>query len=358
MDIYILNEALQTIDVVDAYESLIWTDRYCEYGDFELYLNANSENVRKFLLNNYLWRPDTEHVMIIESIKTDTDAENGAHLTIGGRSLESLLLRRIIWPTVDMKGYLVGQIKKIFDRNIIDPTDPKRKINNFIYEESTDDIILNLQIDMQFTGDTVYYAINKICEKFHLGFRVILRDSNFVFQLYRGEDRSYAQNKNPYVVFSPSFDNMINSDYRETNENLKNITLVAGEEQASKRKSLEVGDKEASGLHRRELYTDARDLSSLDDNGNEISSDAYDKKLIRRGEEKLKENKAEKKFEGQVETTQMYRYGEHFFMGDIVQIENEFQMEYSSRIVEYIYSDSTSGIEAYPTFEILEEAEE
>ena len=159
-------------------------------------------------------------------------------------------------------------------------------------------------------------------------------------------------------MFSPNFDNIINSDYYENNEELKTVTLVAGEGEGSARKTLTVGDITNEGLHRREMYTDARDLSSTDSNGNPISTSDYNAKLLQRGTEKLKEQKEEKKFDGQVETTKMYRYGEHFFMGDIVQVENEYNMNTSTRIVEYIRSENNNGIESYPTFEILDEKEE
>lgn len=355
MDLYVLNESLETVDVIDSFKSLIWIERYSEYGDFELYLNANKDNIRKLKMNYYLWRQDSTYLMIIEEIKTEADAENGNYLTVSGRSLESLLLRRICWSTVVLDGYLPGQVKKIFDQNIISPTDPKRKFPNFIYEIPSDERITNLKIQMQFTGETVYDAIKKICDKFKFGFRILLNNQNkFAFQIYMGIDRSYAQNKNPYVVFSPNFDNIINSEYYHSTLNVSNLALVAGEGEGSDRKTLVVGNTENSGFYRRELYVDARDLSETDSDGNQLGTDAYNALLSQRGNEKLSEYKEEKRFDDQVETTQMYRYGEHFFMGDIVQIENEYNMEAKTRIIEYVRSESDSGIESYPTFEILE----
>lgn len=356
MDLYVLNENFETTDIIDSFESLIWMERYSEYGDFELYLNANADNIRKLKIDYYLWRQDSTYLMIIEELKTESDVENGNHLTVKGRTLESLLLRRICWSTVSLDGYLPGQMKKIFDQNIISPSDTKRKFPNFVFEIPTDERITTLQVRMQFTGETVYDAVKKICDEFKLGFRIILNDlKQLVFQVYMGIDRSYAQNKNPYVVFSPNFDNIINSDYYQSTLDINTLALVAGEGEGSARKTLIVGNTENSGFHRRELYVDARDLSSTDSNGNPISTDAYNAKLKQRGNEKLAEHKEEKTFEGQVETTQMYRYGEHFFMGDIVQIENEYNMEARTRIIEYIRSESDGGVESYPTFEILEE---
>ena len=55
-------------------------------------------------------------------------------------------------------------------------------------------------------------------------------------------------------------------------------------------------------------------------------------------------------FEGQVDATRMYKYGEDFFMGDIVQIANEYDMETKVQIVEVVRSHNQSGTDVYPTF--------
>ena len=36
MDIWVLDRTLEANDIVDTFNSLIWTDRYDEYGDFVL----------------------------------------------------------------------------------------------------------------------------------------------------------------------------------------------------------------------------------------------------------------------------------------------------------------------------------
>ena len=102
-------------------------------------------------------------------------------------------------------------------------------------------------------------------------------------------------------------------------------------------------------MKRRELYTDARDVSSTVDN--ETLTDAeYKAQLSQRGLENLAENVLTKSFEGKVETTRMYRYGEDFFLGDMVQIVNEYGIEGTARVTEFIRSQSKEGLDSYPTF--------
>lgn len=354
MDLVVLNRELDAISVIDIYESFIWTDRYYRYGDFELY-TAMQNNILNVIKNDFfLQSSDSDHVMIIEDWIIKSDIENGNHITVTGRSLESILTRRIIWRQKTISGNLQNGIKTLLNENIISPSDSKRKISNFIFEESTDPAITKLTINAQFTGDNLYDAIQKICEERGIGFKVTLNDNKqFVFKLYAGVDRSYEQTSVPYVIFSPNFDNIINSNYMESNSSLKNITLVGGEGEGSARRYLTVGDTNVSGLDRREIFTDARDISS-DVDGETITDAEYNAQLEQRGKEKLAENVSIVSFEGQTETTVMYRYREHFFDGDIVQIANEYGHETRARILEVVTTEDETGISVYPTFKTLQ----
>lgn len=354
MDITVLNTNLDAISIVDVYESFIWTDRYYEYGDFELFTSMTDSILDYIKQDYYLQNRESEHVMIIEMIRINSDSENGNHITVTGRSLESILDRRIVWGQKTITGNLQNGIRTLLNENIISPADSTRKIANFIFEASTDPAITSLKIDAQYTGDNLYDVINKICSERSIGFKVTLNDNKqFVFKLYAGIDRSYDQSVNPYVIFSPKFENIINSNYVESKAALKTVTLVGGEGEGSARRYTTVGG--GSGLNRRELFTDARDISSDVGDGVILSDAAYTAQLQQRGKEKLAENTDVTSFEGQVETTVMFRYGEDFFNGDVVQIANEYGHETKARIVEIVMSEDEDGNSVYPTFKTIEQ---
>lgn len=355
MEFLVLDENLQTSSVLDTYESILWVDRYNQCGDFELYTSMNDTILSKIKSDYYIWSKDSEHTMIVEDIKINTDAEDGNELIIVGRSLESILERRIIWNQTILSGNFQNGVKTLLDENIISPSDESRKIENFIFVESEDTAITELTIDAQFTGDNLYEAICSLCVSKNIGFKVTLtNDLKFAFELYAGIDRSYDQIENPHVVFSPSFENIVNSNYLESKKTLKTVTLVAGEGEGSERKtvSVTVDDGAGSGMNRRELYTDARDISSTTEDG-ELSTTEYNSQLEQRGKEKLAENIITKSFEGEMDTMSIFKYGEDFYMGDIVQIVNEFGIEGKVRVIEMIISQDESGIDSYPTFETV-----
>ena len=358
MEFLVLNTKFETVAILDVFESFIWTDRYSKCGDFEIYTSSDRQIIETLKEDFYIWTEDSEHVMIIENRKIITDVEEGNKFLVSGRSLESILDRRIIWNQILLDGDFQTQIKRLLTENVINPSDSNRKISNFIFEETEDPYILSLKVQMQYTGDNLYEAICKLCSTVSIGFKITLNDDNqFVFKLYSGTDRSYDQETNPYVVFSPSFENIIDSNYYESKAGYKNVGLVAGEGEGSARRTVVVGKSTSKELSRRELYVDARDISSTTENGGSISTSAYDNLLRQRGDERLNENKIVQAFDGQVESTQMYRYGEHFFMGDITQLENEYGMESKVRVTEFIRSVDKDGIDSYPTFEVIEERE-
>ena len=238
---------------------------------------------------------------------------------------------------------LQDAIKSILTNSIISPTIEDRKISNFIFEESNDERITALTIEDEFTEEqNVYDIIVGLCERNYLGYRITLNSSNqFVFKLYMGEDRSYDQLTNPYVVFSPNYENIINSNYIDSTEKMKNITLVIGEQT-----SITVGS--GTGLARREVYTDGMGV-----NPEEVGD--YNESLKRLGTYTLQDNSRVKNFEGEVDAVRMFVYGKDFFIGDVVQISNEYGIEGSARVMEFIKSDDASGSKAYPTFQAIQD---
>lgn len=234
MEVFILDTEYKAVAIIDFFESIIWTDRYQKAGDFEIYAPVTSEILSYIKHDYYLWNNDSEHQMIVESMQIDADSETGNHLTVRGRSLESILDRRIIWTQTILSGNFQNEVKRLITENIIEPTDTNRAISNFVFRDSEDERITELELtSVQYTGDTLYDVIVALCTVFDIGFKITLEEIEnqycFVFQLYKGIDRSYDQTENPYVIFSPNFENIINSNYFENKETYKTVTLVAGE---------------------------------------------------------------------------------------------------------------------------------
>lgn len=356
MEPVVLNTSFETVAVIDAYESLIWTDRYNTYGDFELYCPMDTSLLTFLKQDNYLWLRDSEHTMIIEDISIDSDTEDGNHLVVTGRSLESILERRIVWGYKVLTGNLQNAIQTLLNESVINPSDLDRKIDGFSFVPSDDPKITSLTIDAQYFGEELYSIIKDLCEENNIGFKLVLTEDNtFEFSLYAGVDRSYAQNDNPYVVFSPNFDNIINSNYYSSNATLKNVTLVGGDGEGAERKTVTVGS--GTGLIRRELFTEGRIAATTVD-GEELTESEIESQMIELGKKALSERGMTTAFEGEVETNKPFEYGVDFFIGDVIQLQNEYEIEGPAYISELVFSVNESGRSVYPTFKTMPEGSE
>lgn len=372
MDILILDSDFELAAIVDSFESIIWTERYYEYGDFELYMQNDSRFIPYFVKGNYLMINESDTIMMIEHVIMNSEEGEASTITVSGRSLESIIGKRIVWGQTTITGSFQNGIKSLLEKNIISPTLSKRKISNFDFIPSTDTAITSKTIDTQFFGENLYDVISVLCATENVGYRITLNNKRFKFQLYKGVDHSFSQDILPWVVFSPDYDNLKSSTYEFDETNYANATLVMGEEEFDvttkdgeeevittyPQMLIEVTIDNSSGLNRQEVFTDASSTSrtDYDEEGNSyIIPDAdYESQLANKGLEELSEYSRLIKVDGQVDATIQFIYGRDFKMGDIVQVVNEYGMETRSQIVEVIRSQDVNGYKLTPTFVSLE----
>lgn len=352
MNIYVLNKNLETIGVIDTYISSIWTTRYYTSGDFELYVSATSEILELLQTGFYLVRDkditddEMNNVMVIKNIELTTNPEDGNRLTITGKSISSILGQRVIASQSILSGQLKSIIYLLVIENIINPSVAARQISNFIIEQTDgfDD-----EIELQVTGENLEEYISSLCEKYNIGWDVYIKGQNFVFKLYEGTDRSYDQTANPQVVFSSEFNNLLNTDYQYLTEEYKNVAVVAGEGEGVQRKKATVGT--AAGLNRFEVWVDSRSASS---NDGSISDDEYNTILQEDGQNALTEYINNELFDGEADVNTQYILNRDFFLGDVVQVENDYGISATTRILEIIESENESGTAVIPTFSTME----
>lgn len=367
MEATILDTNFNIIGIVDDYQSMIWTERYSEAGDFELYGATNSTIAKYCKIGYIVTIPESKRAMIIESLEIDEQANESNKILVRGRSLESLLFRRIVWDQTILNSTTLGTgeahvqdaVKKLLMDNAIAPEDTSRELP-LIFGISEDPDITSLTFDSaQFTGNTLYDAVKQFADAFEIGFKIELDDGEMIFSLYAGKDRSFNQTDRPFVVYSDDFDNLISSNFKNNKTNYSNVALVAGEGEGSERKKIEYysGSTEPSGMKRYELFVDARDISSTVDDGQggstQLTDEEYNEQLQTRGASKLAEVEEDWSFDAQIDTVNSYQYDKDYWLGDILQLIGILGIKGYIRITEYIRCMDTSGYSAYPQFKII-----
>lgn len=333
--------------IVEQPTSAIWARRYYTPNDFELYFPVSDEALALITDDCYITREDRPEVMIVEHIEIITSKEDGNYLCITGRGAEGLMERRIVWNQTTVSGRVDAAVHRLIDENAINPANADRKLPLTMNVPN----VSSQTIRAQYTGTNLLKAVQETCKAHGLGFRAVTDDHAFVvprLELLAGLDRSEGQTENSPVIFSAEYENLLSSSYILDTVAYKNVAVVAGEGEGKARKRATYGS--ASGLHRRELFVDARDLST---NEGEISEDDYTAQLTARGAENIAENPITETFDGEIDTTN-FVLDEDYTLGDIVTVENEYGIRKNVRIVAIIECWDENGYTAIPTYENVE----
>lgn len=365
MELWVLDTNFKAVAVLDTFESLIWTDRYTSCGDFEIYIPMDMKYLEILKRDYYLAQRNSEHMMIIDRIEIESAFETGMHLIVTGKSLEYILERRIVWDKLTLEGTFFSCVRKLLNESIITPSSSVRKIPNFHFKVPTDQKLLAMTYSGgELFGENLYDVIQGMCDRNKVGFKVTLNENNeFIFELYLGTDRSYEQLENPYVIFSPKFDNMISSEYFESSENYRTTALILGEDEHEEEKNgqqvvipqtkVSVGET-VKGLARREILIDARDVPTKEGE-DRIPINQYYDMLFAKGRDVLKEYQRVTSFTGEADVNRSFKYGTDYFMGDIVQVEDDYGHDNRAYVTELIFSQDDSGYNVYPTFQVVNE---
>ena len=379
MEFMVLDKNYDGITMIDTFTSAIWTVRYDEAGDFEIYTPVRLDYIQAMQIGNYLWNRDSDRLMVIETVEIETDAEEGPQLIVTGRSLESILDRRIVTSSQNFSGNLQSVLFAIIQNEVIS-SGGTRRIPGFSLKTSSDSRITSISIsELSIRGENVYDVVCSLCQANKVGWRILPKGAGgFEFELYVGVDRSYAQSVNPYVTFSPSFENLLNSNYIKSFKSYKNSIYAVGtyqkevilqnkykddngewvvEEQTTYEEAEVVTWQYSetatpSGLARREMFIDNGGINDGEQGGEYATWNAVNKE---KAIAELGEHQTTTAFEGELEATRQYIYREDFNIGDIVQVENEFGITGTVYISEIVFSQDANGITITPTFTSTED---
>ena len=353
MEFRVLDENFNQVHILDVFKSAIWTDRFFEAGDFKIVLPLTPQNQFEIHIGRYVWNSMSNRIMMIEKIVIGSNADDGSVMTISGRSLEYLMSRRIVWGMRRLPTSLHEAVRVLIHENMISPTDPNRAMNWLVWESNNTGKMAKTWVDVQYTGDNLYTAVTELISKHHVGIAFLYDGPGRIrIRLDEGVDRSYNQNTNPFVVFSPKFDNLISGRYASDISKLKTVALVGGPGEGADRKYETVSSGATSGWNRREVFINASSVRDKDEDNNTIPEATVRANLREEGTSKL--NKSENQhlieFDGETSEHTMYVYGKDYNIGDLVQIQDANGFNVPTRLIEFIQSQDNSEVKFYPTF--------
>lgn len=359
MELYILDSLFRRIYVIDQYISLIWTERFNTYGDFQLNIYSEFKTRSLLVPDTYLALSKSNYIMRIESFEDDVDVKGERILIVKGRSMEAILLDRVAKDSLNtlttspqwtitaapasvartvfhdicvtgilnigdiIPGVVEGILPSLSASNITEPPDP---------------ITINIK------PTTVYDVISaQVCVPWELGFRFLRLDSTgqIYFDVYSGDDRTSGQTTLTPVIFSPNLDNLQNTKELTTIDKSKNVAYVFSPDGFEMVYPFGV-DPTIEGFERRVLVVNASDITST-------STSDVPGALIQRGNEQLSAARTSQLFDGEISQNSQYVYGRDYNMGDLVEMQNIDGIANQMRITEQIFVSDAQGERSYPT---------
>lgn len=366
----ILDSKFTMIDILDSFETFYWNERYNAYGDFEITMPILVNHLEFIRINNYISIKESDRLMIIEDVTTTTDPEQGDKLVVSGRSLDSLLTRRIVWKKAELSGSIQTIIQSLLNQNVISPTDSRRRLPGFTFTPSSENSVTKPTGEVKAFGDGLYETIAGLCQANNLGFKVLpSEEGGFTMSLYAGIDRSWKQEERVPVVFSHSYENLLDSRYIQTEVEYISNALVRGDDDDV---TMEVLRRpERTGLARREMFIDTGlqpeeqeiEKEVTDDGGNthtdteriKIYDMAYYNAMLLEAKVEMAKHTVTEAFDSEVDTTHQFFYEKDYNLGDIVQVENRYGFEGRCRITEVMRSRDVNGPKLVPTFVMVDE---
>lgn len=322
MEVY--SPGLELLGILETCSSVSWESRAFSAGSFTLAAPVTGQTRALLVPDNIIWF-DEHAAGIIEYIEQE-EREEGPSITVKGRELSGILDRRILWGQYALHGSVPDIMRQLVADCCITPTRgdaETRKVPGLVLEEQSG---TGTAIHMQTTGGTLLEALKSLGTAYDVAFGVRFDPAvpQMVFWARSGVDRSIHQSAVEPVFYSTELDDVLSSEYTYNSADYRNVALVLGEGEGGQRAAVTVDESVLSGLARRELYVDARDLQSDADPDNSLTPEEYTDLLSSRGREKIAENSLVRSFSADIRTVSpTYIYGTDFQLGDTITVTDE-----------------------------------
>lgn len=312
-----------------------YEDPFCGVGTFEIKVPITEKSIPYLIKDNYILF-DEGILGVIQSRLFEQNEEAQNVLTISGKTIHDLFLRRCFNTTYKYNAKLSSIARSMVDDLCVNPVDTKRKIALVQLSSDQQYIPDGSTYKLQRTSDYLADALEDVLSLEDKGYKlypVFDDDNGYVldhldFRVYEPANRTIGnEDDNTPIVFSSDLNNIQNFSYEENADDYKNFAYGAGQGRSNNRYVVEVGDLSVTDLDRYELYVDARDLQQ-----EEGQTEAeYLDHLRERTLERMLEHKSFISVNGTiVEGTTAFKLGTDFNLGDFV----SFQLDLLDVIVD------------------------
>lgn len=359
MDLITLNpDTLQPDKFIENYESLIWTERYSENGDFELVTKDVGSALNFLPRETYVSLRESNVPMVVEDHNIEKKPREAPVITITGRSFETVLERRAsvnaiggtraAWAISAAKesdaAYLAMRVVLGDVARSQGGSEVLTAVSPTVPEDAISEIDLILPADFStltpnsydIKPDNLYITVMELVNTNLRGMKAVRPgpDSDQIgIEIYGGQDLSNE------IVFDARFDQFDDATYLLSERGSTNVGYVYGA--SGSQIVLKTAAPTPSGLARRVLLVD------VSGDGTTTTS------AIRRtrGLVELYKYNATALFEGEISDQIARGYNVAYSLGDSIMLTGEYGLSEKVWVKEFIRTSDSNGEKAYPTLE-------
>lgn len=347
------------LDMIKTYDFAQYVDEFSGSGSFQINVPMSDDTFAYLVRKNFIFFEEGI-VGVIESCKDSQDEEK--QVVVTGKLTNSILSYRSLLKTERYNATITTIARSLVEKHFIQSTDEKRRIDCITLATDEKYNPASEKIAFCDTGTNVGQSISKMFLPYGYGFELypIVEDYNvqqdaanltsLEFRVLKPADRTIDNVEgNTPVVFAFQLNNLSRLEYEEDGSTYCSTAIVASEGIGSERKTLEVGDTEMTGFDRIELYVDARDIQSENEDGTTISDEELYSLMKQRGLEKLEEYGIFLSFSGSVLVSgdNRYVYGKDFYKGDYVSVIDEVRNRIFDLQITSVTKSISQGVEHF-----------
>lgn len=331
----------QSAKIFDGFKSLTVSLNYYTYSTFELFVGLTPENVKLFVPETVLYMEGL--YFYVDNVKADDPST--AELKVSGNSLLGKTYDRIVLRNYTRNARPEQIVWDHLNNELVNPTDSKRKIQYLALAAAPN--LGTTAIQYQNSYGKVSDELETLCTSYDFGIRetgTTLGKPGNRIELFKGRDLSDV------VEFSEDFENLTKAGYQNNNFDESSTAVVFGEGEGSARKSVVV-NADKTGLERKELYVDARDIQQTTTDAT-MTDTQYKEALTNRGKAKLSERKRILTLIGETPvTSKLFKLGEDYWLGDTVTLRSSlYNLKKESTITTIKKTYDSKGLFIEPIF--------
>jgi hypothetical protein len=377
MEPFTFNRNFLKQDVIDNFGSIIWTERYYGDSEVELVVPVSESMIKKLPLGTFIGIDSSDEVMILETMNIEdgkmkfkgisllpwmnnrfvrvSALHQDRYWYLEGGTAGWTLWAIIYYMCVAGSPYLNGTIPIGIDN-------PDRLVIPGLGLRDYDQSGPVIKVGVPY--GPVYDTMKEIATTYQIGMQITLdsaTDTSYFlgFRSYSGIDRTSNQTDYPPVRFSPQMDSFTNIKELQSIAAFKTLVYAFApgfnpaegdpDLRTTPGKSSMTGS-EYTGFDLRALEIFAEDITTDMVGGssanlvNILNSRAYDART---------DNHFVKAVDGEIVPDNQFKYGVHYNLGDLIEVQGNTGVVQTARITEYIRSQDSAGERAYPTVAMI-----